>query len=73
MKNPGSLLNFQYFYKSPMQGTTRRLWSYLHWGRNQVLDEISVLVIVTNKFSMLELSRLDGKIDQNTAIFGYDD
>ncbi len=39
----------------------------------KVLDGISVSVIVTDKFSMLELPGLDGKIDQNTAIFGYDD
>ncbi len=39
----------------------------------KVLDKISVSVIVTDKFSMLELPGLDGKIDQNTAIFGYDD
>ncbi|WP_394336525.1 transcriptional regulator FilR1 domain-containing protein [Candidatus Methanoperedens nitratireducens] len=30
-------------------------------------------VIVSDKFSMLELPGQDGKIDQNTAIFGYDD
>ncbi len=40
----------------------------------KVLDEIKISVIVTDsKFSMLELPGLDGKIDQNTAIFGYDD
>ncbi len=39
----------------------------------KVLDEIKISVIITDKFSMLELPGLDGKIDQNTAIFGYDD
>ncbi len=39
----------------------------------KVLDEISVSVIVSDNFSMLELPGLDEKIDQNTAIFGYDD
>ncbi len=39
----------------------------------KVLDEIKISVIVTDKFSILELPGQDGKIDQNTAIFGYDD
>ncbi len=39
----------------------------------KVLDEIKISVIVSDKFSMLELPGTDGKIDQNTAIFGYDD
>jgi predicted transcriptional regulator len=37
------------------------------------LDEIKISVIVSDKFSILELPGADGKIDQNTAIFGYDD
>jgi len=39
----------------------------------KVLDEIKISVIVSDNFSILELPGLDGKIDQNTAIFGYDD
>ncbi len=39
----------------------------------KVLDEIKISVIATDSFSMLELPGQDGKIDQNTAIFGYDD
>ncbi len=39
----------------------------------KVLDEIKISVIVSDKFSTLELPGQDGKIDQNTAIFGYDD
>jgi predicted transcriptional regulator len=39
----------------------------------KVLDEIKISVIASDKFSMLELPGQDGKIDQNTAIFGYDD
>ncbi|VVB87984.1 Methanogenesis regulatory protein FilR1 [uncultured archaeon] len=39
----------------------------------KVLDEIKISVIVSDKFSMLELTGQDRKIDQNTAIFGYDD
>ena len=39
----------------------------------KVSDEIKVSVIVSDKFSMLGLPGQDGKIDQNTAIFGYDD
>ncbi|VVB97407.1 Methanogenesis regulatory protein FilR1 [uncultured archaeon] len=39
----------------------------------KVLDEIKISVIVSDSFSMLELPGPDGKIDQNTAIFGYDD
>lgn len=39
----------------------------------KVLDEIKISIIVSDKFSMLELPGHDGKIDQNTAIFGYDD
>ncbi len=40
---------------------------------NKVSDEIRISVIVTDKFCILELPGPDGKIDQNTAIFGYDD
>ncbi|MCZ7400067.1 MAG: DUF1724 domain-containing protein [Candidatus Methanoperedens sp.] len=39
----------------------------------KVLDEIKISVIVSDNFCMLELPGQDGKIDQNTAIFGYDD
>ncbi len=39
----------------------------------KVSDEIKISVIATDSFSMLELPGPDGKIDQNTAIFGYDD
>lgn len=39
----------------------------------KVLDEVKISVIVSDKFCMLELPGQDGKIDQNTAIFGYDD
>ncbi len=39
----------------------------------KVSDEIRISVIVSDNFSMLELPGSDGKIDQNTAIFGYDD
>ncbi|MCX9009802.1 MAG: DUF1724 domain-containing protein [Candidatus Methanoperedens sp.] len=39
----------------------------------KVLDESKISVIVSDNFSMLELPGQDGKIDQNTAIFGYDD
>ncbi len=39
----------------------------------KVSDEIKISAIVSDKFSMLELPGQDGKIDQNTAIFGYDD
>lgn len=39
----------------------------------KVLDEIKVSVIASDSFSMLELAGPDGMIDQNTAIFGYDD
>ncbi len=39
----------------------------------KVLDEVKISVIVSDNFSILELPGLDGKIDQNTAIFGYDD
>jgi len=39
----------------------------------KVLDEIRISVIASDRFSMLELPGTDGKIDQNTAIFGYDD
>ncbi len=39
----------------------------------KVSDEITISVIVSDNFSMFELPGLDGKIDQNTAIFGYDD
>ena len=37
------------------------------------LDKVKLTVITTNRFSMLELPGPDGKIDQNTAIFGYDE
>jgi len=40
---------------------------------NKVMDEIKISVIATDSFSLLELPGHDGKIDQNTAIFGYDD
>jgi len=40
---------------------------------NKVMDEIKISVIASDKFCMLELPGPDGKIDQNTAIFGYDD
>ena len=36
-------------------------------------DEIKSSVMTTNSFSMLKLPGRDGKIDQNTAIFGYDE
>ena len=36
-------------------------------------DEIKLSVMTTNSFSMLKLPGQDGKIDQNTAIFGYDE
>ncbi len=39
----------------------------------RVLDEIKLSVMTTNRFSMLKLPGPDGKIDQNTAIFGYDE
>ncbi len=39
----------------------------------KVMDEIKISVIVSDKFCMLELPGPDGKIDHNTAIFGYDD
>jgi len=39
----------------------------------KAFDEIKISVIATDSFSMLELPGPDGKIDQNTAIFGYDD
>lgn len=38
----------------------------------KALDEIKISVIVSDNFSMLELSGPDGKIDQDTAIFGND-
>lgn len=34
-------------------------------------DEVKLYVMTTNSFSMLKLPGPDGKIDQNTAIFGY--
>ncbi len=40
---------------------------------NKVMDEVNISVIVSDKFCVLELPGPDGKIDQNTAIFGYDD
>ncbi len=39
----------------------------------KVLDDIKISAIVSDKFSMLELPGQNGKIDQNTAIFGYDE
>ncbi|MCZ7385432.1 MAG: DUF1724 domain-containing protein [Candidatus Methanoperedens sp.] len=39
----------------------------------KVLEEVKISIIVSDKFSMLELPGPDGKIDHNTAIFGYDD
>ncbi|MCZ7385440.1 MAG: DUF1724 domain-containing protein [Candidatus Methanoperedens sp.] len=39
----------------------------------KILDDIKISVIATDSFSMLELPGQDGMIDQNTAIFGYDD
>lgn len=39
----------------------------------KVLEEVKISIIVSDKFSMLELPGQDGKIDQNTAFFGYDD
>ncbi len=39
----------------------------------KVSEEVKISVIVSDNFSMLELPGEDGKIDQNTAIFGYDD
>ena len=39
----------------------------------KVLDDIKISIIVSDNFSLLELTGQDGKIDQNTAIFGYDD
>ena len=39
----------------------------------KVSEEIKISVIVSDKFCMLELPGTDGKIDHNTAIFGYDD
>ncbi|PWB55884.1 MAG: hypothetical protein C3F06_01835 [Candidatus Methanoperedenaceae archaeon] len=36
-------------------------------------DEIKLSVMTANRFSMLKLPGPDGKIDQNTAIFGYDE
>ena len=39
----------------------------------KVSDEVKISIIVSDNFSMLELPGQDGKIDQNTAIFGYDD
>ncbi len=39
---------------------------------NKAADEIKISVIVCDNFSLLELPGPDGKIDHNTAIFGYD-
>ena len=36
-------------------------------------DEIKLSVMTSNSFSMLKLPGQDGKIDQNTAIFGHDE
>jgi len=38
----------------------------------RALDEVKLSVISTNHFSMLKLPGPDGKIDQNTALFGHD-
>jgi predicted transcriptional regulator len=40
---------------------------------SKVMDEVKISVIVSDIFCMLELPGPDGKIDQITAIFGYDD
>lgn len=40
---------------------------------NKVMDDIKISIIVSDKFCMLELPGPDGKIDHNTAFFGYDD
>ncbi len=37
---------------------------------NKVSEEVNISVIVSDRFCMLELPGQDGKIDQNTAIFG---
>jgi len=39
----------------------------------KLLDEIKISVIATDRFSMLQLPGQDGMIDQNTALYGYDD
>lgn len=39
----------------------------------RVSDEIKISIIVSDKFCLLQLPGPDGKIDQNTAIFGYDE
>lgn len=41
--------------------------------KNKVMDEIKISVIATDSFSLLELPGQDGLIDQDTAIFGFDD
>ena len=40
---------------------------------NKVMDEIKISIIVSDIFCMLELPEPDGKIDHDTAFFGYDD
>ena len=66
---------------------THRFWIHWNWVEDKsplseknrkklkikVLDEIKISVIVSDKFSMLELPGQESKIDPNTAIFGYDD
>jgi predicted transcriptional regulator len=37
------------------------------------LDEVRLSVMTKNRFSILKLPGPDGNIDQNTAIFGYDE
>ena len=37
------------------------------------LDDVKLSVMTTNSFSMIKLPGPDGKIDQNTAMFGYDE
>ena len=41
--------------------------------KNKVMDEVKISVIASDKFCILELPGPDGKIDQNNALFGYDD
>jgi len=40
---------------------------------NKVMEDIKISIIVSDKFCILELPGPDGKIDHNTAFFGYDD
>jgi predicted transcriptional regulator len=39
----------------------------------KAMDDVRLSVLTTKRFSMLKLPGPDGKIDQNTAIFGYDE